>query len=200
MERACPAFLTCTLIMHRYTAPAPTVYKQYRFFKAHKLTCVLSQEDVVSEQSCPQRLLPSPPVVSDLPLYLWISGRRFSFCSDASFPHVSTSDHQIIFKFRTHTLRASLRISTPERGFCRDNTRCTGVSQLFWPCLKPVGLFYFQRGIAWTFVVEGQYLCIKTEHWFSQKILMYDQPWGFSILLGMKSLKRQHRPTYIIQM
>ena len=34
--------------MHLKTAPAPT---PYRFFEAHKLTCVLSQEDVARESA-----------------------------------------------------------------------------------------------------------------------------------------------------
>lgn len=38
--------------------------------------------------------------------------------------------------------------------------------------------FYFQIGIAWTFVVEGEYKCIITKHQCPEKILMcwlYDQ-------------------------
>lgn len=83
----------------------PTAYThtQYRFFEDQKLTCVPSQEDVVGKHC--GRLLPSLFNAGDLLLYTWLSGRRFSFCSMQQrwvqvSPHVSTSDHEIISKFK----------------------------------------------------------------------------------------------------
>lgn len=139
---------------------------------------------------------PRRPIASDLLLCTCISWHRFSFCSGASFPPVSKSHHQIIFKFTPHTLWASLRISTPERHFCGDNAGCTGIIQLFWPRLKPIGLFYFQRQIAWTFVEKGHCSCITTEDQWSQKILMYDQQW--ILMIGLS--RQQRYPPPMIRM
>lgn len=72
----------CTLIMHNSMV---TIW----ISAAYKLTCVPSQEDVVSERC--GRLWPR--FVRDLIVYMRISGHTMAFCSSAAFRQVSTSVH-----------------------------------------------------------------------------------------------------------
>lgn len=102
------------------------------------------------------------------------------------------SAHQII--------RSSLNSHHIPRSFMQDFYSLDAFlwmpRRMYWNHLALLTLFeayrsfYFQRGIAWTFVEEGQYLSIITEQECSEKIVvywLYDQQWIFSMLLRMKS-------------
>lgn len=102
---------------------------------------------------------------------------QIQFLQRSRFSLRPASAHQIIFKFTTQTLWASVRISTVERYFSRETTQGMYWSHpaLLTPFEACRSFLYFQRRIAWTFVEEGQHLCIKTEHQSLQNILMYEQ-------------------------
>lgn len=114
----------------------PWIHSAYtvKIFEAHKLTCVLSQEDVVSERT--GRSAPSSFILSDLFLYTWISGHRFSFCSSAAFSHVSTSDH--LYIHTTYSLSFTQDFHHWKASLCRQG-------RMYWNQPAPLTLFETYR-------------------------------------------------------